>query len=208
MKIFSHPARSREYAFTLPEMIISSGVFILMMAGIIYGYLFGLSLFQVTKAKLSATDDARKAFIRLTDEIRSANAIQIGAGNLTNFVEMTTNGIQAGMAMRIYPSTNLANFVVYWYETNSANKTNFTKLMRRTDNVTGRRVVSLSITNTQPIFSSEDSSGNYLTNNVNNRVIGVTLQFYQTEYPSVSIGPGGYYDFYQLHTRITRRILY
>ena len=46
-----------------------------------------------------------------------------------------------------------------------------------------------------------------LTNNENNRVIGLTLQFYQIQYPVIRIGPGELYDFYQLRTKITRRTL-
>jgi hypothetical protein len=57
------------------------------------------------------------------------------------------------------------------------------------------------------VFTSEDFAGNVLNNNLNNRVIGVTLQFYQLEAPPVLIGPGSLYDFYQLRTKITRRAL-
>jgi hypothetical protein len=213
MKLLASPAGARAAArftraFTVAEMVITVGVFMLLMGGILYGYLFGLNLFQITKVKLGASDDARKAVIRLTDEIRSANRIKIGSGNLTNFVEDATNGIQAGFAMQIYPNTNVNNWIRYWYETNSADTTNFTKLLRTTDGISFRQTMPHAITNLVPIFSSEDSAGNFLTNNLNNRVIGVTLQFYQLEYPLVKIGNGNYYDFYQLHTRITRRTLY
>jgi hypothetical protein len=40
-----------------------------------------------------------------------------------------------------------------------------------------------------------------LTNNQNNRVIAMTLHFYQPEYPGGVKGS----DFYHLHTRVTRR---
>jgi hypothetical protein len=218
MKILSSPTCARSAtrharAFTLAEMVITVGVFMLLMGGILYGYLFGLNLFQITKVKLGASDDARKALIRLTDEIRSANRVEIGAGNLTNFVEDATNGVQTGFALRIYPDSNHNNWIRYWYETNKADTANFTKLLRTTDGVTFRQAMPHGITNGPnsnlvPIFSSEDSAGNALTNNFNNRVIGVTLQFYELGYPIVGIGNGNYYDFYQLHTRITRRTLY
>jgi hypothetical protein len=213
MKMLASPTSARAAAqsiraFTVAEMVITVGVFMLLMGGIIYGYLFGLNLFQITKVKLGASDDARKAVIRLTDEIRSASRVKIGAGNLTNFVEDATNGLQMGFAMQIYPDTNPNNWVRYWYETNSADTTNFTKLLRTTNGVNFRQTMPHAITNRVPLFTSEDPAGNILTNNLNNRVIGVTLQFYQIEYPIVKIGNGNYYDFYQLHTRITRRTLY
>jgi hypothetical protein len=45
-----------------------------------------------------------------------------------------------------------------------------------------------SITN-NIVFSAEDAVGNVLTNNDNNRVIALTLQFYQIQYPIIKIGP-------------------
>jgi hypothetical protein len=67
-------------------------------------------------------------------------------------------------------------------------------------------VVANAITNSM-VFTSEDFSGTVISNNLNNRVIGLSLQFYQLQYPKVTIGPGSYYDFYQLRTKITRRAL-
>jgi hypothetical protein len=57
------------------------------------------------------------------------------------------------------------------------------------------------------VFTAEDYAGNVQLNNFNNRVIGVTLQFFQLQTPTVPIGPGCLYDFYQLRTKITRRAL-
>jgi hypothetical protein len=57
------------------------------------------------------------------------------------------------------------------------------------------------------VFSSEDFAGNVLSNSFNNRVICVRLQFFRLDDPTIAIGAGHYYDFYQLQTRITRRAL-
>jgi hypothetical protein len=46
-----------------------------------------------------------------------------------------------------------------------------------------------------------------LTNNFNNRVIGVTLEFFQLQNPTVPIGPGSVFDYYRLRTKITRRAI-
>jgi hypothetical protein len=62
------------------------------------------------------------------------------------------------------------------------------------------------LTNTV-LFTSEDFRGNPLTDNENNRVIGVSLQFYQIRYPITTVGPGGFFDYYQVQTKITRRAL-
>ena len=63
-------------------MVITVGVFMLLMGGIIYGYLFGLNLFQITKVKLGPSDDARKALFRLTsrwgEEVFTNNVCVVG----------------------------------------------------------------------------------------------------------------------------------
>jgi hypothetical protein len=59
----------------------------------------------------------------------------------------------------------------------------------------------------QIVFTAEDYAGRILTNNENNRVIGLSLQFYQLQYPAIPIGPGNHFDYYQLRTKITRRAL-
>jgi type II secretory pathway pseudopilin PulG len=205
----------QERAFTFAEMMVATALFTMLMAGIIYGYIFGLNLYQITKVKLGANDDARKAIIKLTDDIRSAWRIQVGSvssTNLTNFSQCGATNIQQGNAIKVFPNTNDWNsWVLYYFDSNQVDafsnyNTNFTKLMRTTNGSTATQLLSHSITNNM-LFTSEDCNGNILSNSLNNRVIGVTLQFYQIEYPIVHIGPGNYYDFYQLHTRITRRTL-
>jgi type II secretory pathway pseudopilin PulG len=213
MKPLSHHKHGRgtlqrgSQAFTLPEMMVTVAVFMLMMAGLIYCYIFGLRIDQVTKIKLGASDDARSAIAHMTDEIRSATYIKIGSGTLNSFTEVVTNALQAGNAIEIHPDGTDTNWIRYYYETNM-NSSNYTMLLRTTDGVSATNVIAHRISANVPIFSSEDSWGRTLTNNENNRVIGMTLQFYQIEYPVVKIGPSNYYDFYQLHTRITRRRLY
>ena len=75
-----------------------------------------------------------------------------------------------------------------------------------TDASTAKIFVADFITN-NIVFTSEDCFGNVLTNNQNNRVISLKLQFYQVQYPITRIGPGNYYDYYQLTTKLTRRVL-
>ena len=57
------------------------------------------------------------------------------------------------------------------------------------------------------VFDAEDYLGNVLTNNSNNRIIHMTLQFSQWEYPVAGVGKGAMYDYYQLHTKVTRRAI-
>jgi hypothetical protein len=155
------------------------------------------------------SDDARKAVIRLTDEIRSSTKLKLGAGNRTNFFEVSTNAAQMGNAIQIYATTDSNSWVRYYYETNPASA-DYTKLCRTasTDTTNSALIVAHAINPKSTLFTAEDSYGNVLSNNVNNRVIGLSLQFYALEYPSVKIGPGAMYESYQLHTRITRRRIF
>ncbi|MBU6399186.1 MAG: type II secretion system GspH family protein [Verrucomicrobia bacterium] len=192
--------RSAASAFTLTELMISVAILVLILAGVIASQLFGLGMFQITKAKLGANDMARKAINLLISEIRSAKSIQIGTGDLNSFSEIPPNTLQQGPAIQIYPSTNTSYYVRYYWS--SADNS----LRRLTNGSATSTLVANSISNSLP-FTAEDYAGNILTNNQNNRVIGLNLQFYQLEYPIVQVGPGGLFDYYQLRTRITRRTL-
>jgi hypothetical protein len=176
------------------------GVTMLVMAGVLSSHMFGLRLFELTKAKLGASDEARAAVSKMIDEVRGAKILRIGQGNLGSFTEVPVNTVQSGSAIQIHPTTNLNDFVRYFWDAAD------NKLKRTTNGATSVSVVAHAISN-QLVFTAEDYRGVILTNNENNRVIGLTLQFYQLQYPSVSIGPGNYYDFYQLRTKITRRTL-
>jgi hypothetical protein len=172
----------------------------LVMAGVLSLHLFGLRMFQLTKAKLGASDGARKALDRLSVEVRAAKLVKIGMGDLTTFTEAADTTEQQGNAIQIYPTLETSQFVRYYLD--SADQ----KLKRVTSGALEATVIAEGITNSV-VFTSEDYSGTVLTDNDNNRVIGLTLQFYQIAYPVVNIGPGNYFDFYQLRGRITRRAL-
>lgn len=172
----------------------------MVLAGVISSHLFGIKMMEITKAKLGASDDARSVISKLISEIRSAKMIQIGTGDLSGFSEISDGLPQEGSSIQIYSSTNMSAYVRYFWDSSDQ------KLKRVTSGSTSPNVIAQSITNRLP-FTAENFSGTVLTNNQNNRVIGLLLQFYQIQYPVISIGPGNYYDYYQLRTRVTRRVL-
>lgn len=197
MNLTRSPRRTR--AHTLTEMMVGMAIVLLVMAGVLSAHVFGLRLFEVTKTKLGASDDARVAIGLMVTEIRSAKLIRVGNGSAGSFVEAPLDTPQQGNAVQIHPSSSPTNFVRYYRDPADQ------KLKRQPD-AGPATVVASAITNAL-VFTAEDFSGTILTNNENNRVIGLTLQFCQLEYPSVAIGPGNLYDFYQLRTKITRRTL-
>jgi hypothetical protein len=194
-------ARRATGAFTLPEVMVTTAVTALVLSGLITCYLFGLRLFEFTKPKLCASDSARSLIGKVADELRAANLIRIGQGSLSSFTEIAPGALQQGNAIQIYASTNTNYYARYYWDAAD------NKLKRTTNGATYTEIMANAVSN-QWVFTSEDYSGNILTNNQNNRVIGITLQFYQIQYPVMDIGPGQYYDSYQVRTRITRRKLF
>ena len=188
-------------AFTLVETIVTMAIFLLVLTGILSSYMYGLRMFEYTKPKLSASDDARAAISRLMNEVRTASIVRIGNGGLTTFTEVGVNANQAGSAIQIYPTSATNSFTRYFWDS-AANQ------LKRTDSSAPGvfSILAQNVTN-QLVFTAEDFTGNTLTNNFNNRVVGLTLQFSQIQYPIIKVGPGNYYDYYQLRAKITRRSL-
>lgn len=185
-------------AATLVDLMVSLSLGLLVMAAVLAVHLFGLRMFELTKAKLGASDEARTALGRLTTEIRTAKIIRVGDGTINSFTEVADGMAQIGSAIRVFPSTNTNAFVQYYLDGDA--------LKRVTNNSTVAAVVANSISN-NIVFRAENFRGVALTNNEDNRVIALTMQFYQLQYPPVPIGAGSYYDYYQLSTKITRRAL-
>lgn len=197
--LIARQRRSRQ-AFTLAEIQVSMAIIILVIGGVISSHIFGLKLNEATRAKLSASDAARNALGKLTGDIRSAKTIQIGSGTYSAFSPVNFGTTQQGSALRIYPTTNTNSFVVYYLDSSD------TKLKRASTTATTPVIIAEYLTNSI-IFSSESYNGTVLTDNQNNRVIGINLRFYQIRYPITTIGNGGYFDYYQVSTKITRRML-
>ena len=98
-------------AFTFTEMMVSMAVLMLVLGGVLASHLFGARLFQLTKAKLGANQEARHAVSLLMDEIRTAKLVKIGSGTLSNFSEVALNSRQLGSTIQIYTRTNTFNYI-------------------------------------------------------------------------------------------------
>jgi len=200
LSCFNRNQKTRPSAFTLVEVMIAMTIMVMTLVGVLAVQFYGMKLFELTKSKLGASDDARKAIDLLCTEIRSAKIIKIGNGGLgaTNFTECTDYTPQQGSAIQIYATTNTNTFVRYYWDSTT------NQLQRAFNGITTRTVVASFITNSG-IFTSEDAFGNTNTVQIHNHVISMKLQFYQIQYPIIQIGPGNYYDYYQLSTKITKR---
>jgi hypothetical protein len=188
-------------AFTIPEIMITMTIVVMILATVIACHLLGLRMYELTKAKLGASDDARKAIGVMVSEIKSAKSVRIGEGDLGKFNEVGLDTPHIGNAIQISTTTNTNAWVRYFWDPADQ------KLKRGANGDAVPKVIASAVSNrnSQAIFSIEDYQGMPLLNNASEFVVGVNLQFYQLLYPYVEIGPGKQYDYYQLQTKVTPR---
>jgi hypothetical protein len=187
------PRPAGESAFTLAELMVATSIFILLVGGMVSTHLFGLKMFQTEGIKLSASDQARRIFGGLMDEVRSCDTYQIGTFTNGTFTGLPLNTRQIGPALIIYPTTNTANYIMYYV--NSADQ----KFRRATSASGSTRILARSVTNSTDLFRAQDYSGNVLTNLQINSVLHLKLEFYQPT--RFDVPP----DYYKLETSASRR---
>jgi prepilin-type N-terminal cleavage/methylation domain-containing protein len=187
-------------AFTLAEVVIVMAVFSLLALSLISCQIFGLRMYQISQTKLAATADGRKALNNVREKIRQGKIVVIGMGDGAFFTNIDDTLPQIGNALQVYPTTNLNVFTRYYLDSDDNN------LKSVTADGDHPSIVARFVTN-QMVFQAEDYRGNVLTNDDNNRVIRMTLEFFQWEHPVATIGQGGLYDYYRLQTRVTRRLI-
>jgi hypothetical protein len=131
----------------------------------------------------------------MTDEIRSCNSSFIGDVNTNGIFVGRTNGeAQLGSSLLIYPTTDTNSYILYFL--NPSDQT-----FRRTSTASGlTTVVAQTVVNSN-IFQVQDYTGLLQSNNINNRVIHLLLNFYQTA-PNTPTP-----DSYTLDMAVTRRSL-
>ncbi|HUZ07264.1 MAG TPA: prepilin-type N-terminal cleavage/methylation domain-containing protein [Candidatus Paceibacterota bacterium] len=220
MKLLSDICRARRAGFTLPEILIAMTIFTVLLGAVVALQLFGVRIYQFAATKLTATRDARNSMNFIQEQIREAKSIYIGSfsgtfsgstgtGTFTSIV--STN--QVGSALLLFPTT-AENYGSIFYE-NPTNQALCSVLITNSttsnSGITTGTIMNLTtnalfVTNSY-VFQAEDYLGNILQNNQNDRIIHVTLQFSQLEYPVAGIGKGAMYDYYELHTRAVRRTL-
>lgn len=190
----------RYAGFTLPEVMMASGLLVILLGATIGSHLFGMRIMERISAKSSASGDARKTIYTLHQEVSSAKNAAVGAGNASSFTAASMNSLQTGNALQIYPSTNTNVFIRYYLDTST--KT----LWRRTESAGVGASVAGAIKNTN-IFALEDYSGSVLSNSQSSAVVALDLQFSQVQNANFPVGPTNSYTGYQVRTKIARRTL-
>jgi prepilin-type N-terminal cleavage/methylation domain-containing protein len=189
-----HRSQTLNKGFTLPEILIAMTIFLIVVGAVVSANLFGLRMFQMTNTKLVVTQWSRQTANKMAGEVRGCNSVQVGNYTTNSDFEGFLPGeTQQGNALQIYPTTDTNNYIMYFV--NLADQT-----FQRTDHPGNTVKLADSVTNTLP-FSAQDFSGTVLTNNNNNQVIHLTLEFYQ---PARFMQDA---DYYKLETSVKQRIV-
>jgi Tfp pilus assembly protein PilW len=160
MRIQIHPsrtrvgrARRREAAMTLCELMISLGLFVVAVVGFLLVHIAGLGMNEMVRAKLGASDEARRALGRLVGDVRSAGVIRVGSGAIDRFDSIPAGQAQEGNAIQVYPiKGNTGRFIRYYWDADDG------RLKRTEDGSSVEVVLAHSITN-RLLFRSESHDG-------------------------------------------------
>ena len=216
MKLFPNnqisPRTKNISAFTLVEMMMSVWIYLFIFIGVMVAIqIFALRVYTLAATKLSATTGGRETLNQIRDTIREAKTLQVGnctTAGATSFSAVSANNAAQGNALEIFPTTNSLPYTIFYLDTSTP--TNYLDEYIVTSTGTNLTQLASYITNTI-VFDAEDFRGNVVTNNPkNNQVYGMTLQFYQWEYPIAFVGTNNglnEYDYYQLRTKVSRRAL-
>jgi len=220
MKLFkpfqSGPRKKNVRAFTLVEMLTTVGIFMVVFTGVMIGIqIFGFRIYTLAATKLVSTAGGRETLNFIRDQIRGAKILYVGncsAMSPSSFQLISTNSLQSGNALILYPTTNLNAYTIFYLDTNSSTNLliqfNVTNTATAT-NITYTNILAKYITN-MDIFDLENYMTTVATSEqaLDNRLlVKVKMQFSEWEFPIAVIGSNSWnaYDYYQLRTRIFRR---
>ena len=218
MKFFpnNQPGARRCAAFTMVEMMISSGIYLAVFVGVIIAIqVFALRVYTLAATKLTATQGSRKALNQIRDDIRQGKGLLVGvANNSGTFTPTYGTNLASGNALIIYATTNFGGppYSLYYLQTNtvSGSSSNVLVYCAVTTSTTNQVSLATYITNLD-VFAAQDCYGNVITNFIqNNQVFAIKMQFYQWEYPLAVVSSNSAwnaYDYYQLRTKVCRRAL-
>jgi hypothetical protein len=188
-------------------MMITMGVFSMVMAALLYVHMFGLRQDELVESKLGASDAARRDFEQMLRDVRGAQAVDIGNYSGGAFTLINTGTAQIGNALRLgiygptYPGTN----ILYYFDTSSPGNCTLNRI--HSGDVSAK-VLASNLTNYGGglVFSSEDYQGTTVTDQNDRRVVHCVLGFAQYQYPLTRVGSNYLYDYYKMEFRVTPHV--
>ena len=221
MRILSAPKPARAgarrarqtRAFSVTEMMVAVFIFVFLVLGIIYVWMFAMRYDELVCSKLGASEKSRMSFDTLTGDIRASKWWRIGNGtNAASFVPCGNATSQLGNALKLSAdaNTNSSAYIIYYFNTNNS-PINGCTLCRSSNGVATVQIMVQSLTNTgytpmSMAFHAEQRPSTNLVTAITDDdilhdlqfkyVIVTTMEFCQYQYPLTKVGPGYYYNYY------------
>jgi type II secretory pathway pseudopilin PulG len=202
-------ARRNGAGFTLIEVMITMGLMIIVIGGVLSAQFVGLRQDQLMESKAGINDYSRRAISEMLNDFRGAKGYDIGtASSAANFLAISNGNTMQGSAVRLYNAVistnqtiNLTNYTIYYYDSSQASNSDGV-LFRCTSSATTPVVVASNLISPMTFFS-ENWTGAVQTVRTYKGIIHTTLQFEQFQYPLTRVGTNGLYDYYRIECRAT-----
>jgi hypothetical protein len=196
------PSSRLRRAMTLVEIMITMGVFTMMVLAMITSHLLGLRTDQFVESKLGASETARRGFDKMANEIRAAKNWQVGNMSGMNFVDIPDGQTQAGSTLQISLKTNaypmVPPYILYYFTNISGDN----QLCRFHTGDAAPTVLASNLIDTLT-FSAENYSNSVMTSLTYRYVIHYTLKFREYQFPLTKVGTNYLYDLYKIEFRLT-----
>jgi hypothetical protein len=211
MKTFVPTARAgaqaiRGAAFTIIEMLVTVGIFVILITAFIYAHIFGLRYDELVCSKLGASEQSRRSFELLTSDIRASKIWRIGNGSSNSFTNLPNATNMVGNAVQLNWTTDTNQWVRYYFETSGPSISEPNGRLCRLTSDGQYKVLAQYLTNvcgTSMQFRAENYLGTLVTDYQYKYVIVTLMEFYQYQYPQTYVGPGLYYDYYRIQLKAT-----
>ena len=199
MKMFLKPhgsnsGRQRAAGMTLTETLVASGVFGLVLVGMLYAQIVGLKYDQLVASKLGASESSRRGFDLLTSDIRAAKMWSVGNGNGGAYTPCGNATNQQGNAIQLHFSNDTNSYVRYFFDTARY------RLCRAVSSNSTYKIIAENLTNNM-YFRAERYDGSLAQDLQYKYVILTTMEFAQYQYPLTQVGPNYYYNYYRMQFR-------
>ncbi len=180
---------SSAQAFTLVEMMATVAIFLLVVLALVGLQIFAFKMTALTASTLSSLAYSLKSLSQIRDQVCGAYAVQVG-----NVIGGTWTPTNNSGTLRIYPTTNLSQYLEVYLNTNNAT------LYLSNNSNNSQFPLASNLANQLP-FQTVDYQGNAWSNPQDHYAIEMTLQFSQLAYTV----PTNTYVLYTLQTTMTPR---
>ena len=187
-------------AFTLPEVLVASAIFALVIGAVIAANLFGWRMWQATDPKLDSDQQCRAMIGQLTTDISCSKSLRVGTGDAAGFTPVPWMTPQQGDALEVRPLSGTNELVRYFRDPATR------ELVRASivGGVAETEVMARDIVNAT-VFRAEDGEGNLLSGVREKMVVAVDLEFGTLGRMAMPMGADRYFKSHDIRLRIATR---